>query len=59
MSFQISEIKDLSKLKRMGLRSTSFQFFSKRIQAFLDINSPLRFAFQMDLSNLDLYDPGI
>ena len=33
--------------------------FCKRIDNFLNINSDLRFSFQMDLSNLDLYDPGI
>jgi len=32
--------------------------FCDRINSFLDINSPLRFAFQMDLASLGLFDPG-
>lgn len=33
--------------------------FCKRIESFLDINSTLRFAFELDLASLNLYDPGI
>lgn len=33
--------------------------FCKRIEQFNDWNSALRFAFQLDLASLDLYDPGV
>lgn len=46
--------------KRMNwFRANLSDSFCERIEDFLDINSALRFAFQMDLSTLDLYDPGV
>ena len=40
-------------------RANLSESFCERIESFFDINSPLRFAFQMDLANLNLYDPGV
>ncbi|MHA2364529.1 MAG: hypothetical protein ACXAC7_11285 [Candidatus Hodarchaeales archaeon] len=48
---------------QLGFRTKFFEsnlstVFYKRIEAFFDMKSPLRFAFETDLATLDLFDPG-